>query len=612
VGKLCEASVILSAGDIDMKNKNWVFVFCAAIFTVASFALAKQSDVTMTFTVSMEEPNTHYYHVVFRCEGIKEESIDFKMPVWTPGYYRIMDFAENVSEFIAEDGDGKELVWEKPVKNTWRVKGGEAENITISYNVYAFGRSVADSFFNEDKAYISPAAVFMYVAGRLKNPVTVTIKPYKNFKKISTGLDPVEGKENTFAAPNFDVLYDCPIFVDNQEIISFEVQGIPHRVAIYEPNEPDRGKLVSVLTRMIKSAVSVVGEVPYKHYTFIMMGDGLGGLEHRNSMAVFSNVPELEDPNDYKGWLSFITHEFFHLYNVKRIRPIALGPFDYDKGSKTNMLWFAEGGTVYYEYIILNRAGFMGRSEVLDRFCGCIRGYENSPGNRLQSVAESSYEAFTQPFFGGRDTVSYYDKGAALCMLLDLKIRGETKNERSLDDVMRTLYRKYYKELKRGFTDDEFQQVCEEIAGTSLAEFFEHVTTVKEIDYPKYLGCAGLQIEPSRELPEVYLGARTRQMDGSAIIVRVEWDSPAEKAGLNEEDEIIALDGKRINSQERIEKIIKSKRKGEKVRILICRDDMVSEVEAVLDNKIERSFNIKPIAQPNRLQSEILNDWLRE
>ncbi len=483
-----------------MKNRNWMFVFFVSIFTVASFSLAEESEVTMSFGVSMEEPNTHYYHVVFHCEGIKDESIDFKMPAWTPGYYRIMDFVENVSEFRAEDGDGKELSWERSAKNKWQVKSGEAESITVSYNVYAFGRSIADSFLSESKGYISPTGVFMHVAGRLKNPVTVTVEPHKNFKKISTGLDPVEGKENTFIAPNFDVLYDCPIFVDNQEIISFEVQGIPHRVAIYEPNEPDSDKLVSVLTRMIESAVSVVGEVPYKHYTFIMMGDGLGGLEHRNSMAVFSNVPDLEDPNDYKGWLSFIAHEFFHLYNVKRIRPVALGPFDYDKGSNTNMLWFAEGGTVYYEYIILNRAGFMSRSEVLDRFRGCIRGYENSPGNRLQSVAESSYEAFTQPFFGGRDTVSYYDKGTALCMLLDLKIRGETKNQKGLDDVMRTLYRKYYKELKRGFTDDEFRQVCEEIAGTSLSEFFEYVTTVKEIDYPEYLACAGLGIELSREL----------------------------------------------------------------------------------------------------------------
>ncbi len=486
-----------------MKNTKLILVFCVAIFSATSFTLAEKAEVSMTFTVSMEEPNTHHYHVVFCCEGIKNENIDFKMSAWTPGYYRIMDFAENVSEFRAEDANGKELSWEKTAKNTWQVKSNDAESITISYNVYAFGRSVADSFLNESKAYISPAGAFMHVAGRLDNPVTVAIKPYKNFKKVSTGLDPVEGKENTFQAANFDVLYDCPIFINNQEIISFEVQGIPHRVAIYEPNEPDRDKLVSVLTRMIESAASVVGEIPYKHYTFIMMGEGLGGLEHQNSMAVFSNVPDLDDAKEYKRWLSFIAHEFFHLYNVKRIRPIELGPFDYNKGSKTEMLWFAEGGTVYYEYIILNRAGFMSRSEVLEEFSGCIKSYENSEGNRLQSVAESSYKAFTQPFFGGEGTVSYYDKGTGLCMLLDLKIRGETRNEKSFDDVMQTLYRKYHKGLKRGFTDKELQQVCEEIAGTSLSEFFEYVTTVKEIDYSQYLDFAGLQFEDDFSLKPI-------------------------------------------------------------------------------------------------------------
>ncbi|GAI19018.1 unnamed protein product, partial [marine sediment metagenome] len=268
-----------------------------------------------------------------------------------------------------------------------------------------------------------------------------------------------------FFAADFDVLYDCPIFIGNQEVLSFEVQGIDHVVAIEEPGSFDRDKLVSVLKRMVEAAVSIIGDIPYRHYTFIMMGEGRGGLEHQNSMAVFSSVPNLDDPNDYKGWLSFIAHEFFHLYNVKTIRPIALGPFDYDKENYTNMLWFSEGGTVYYEYLILNRAGFMSRDEVLEKIQNIIRSYENVPGRLYQSATEASFDAWIQPFFGGADaTISYYDKGAALGMLLDLKIRHETKPQKSLDDVMRILYQKYYKEKKRGFTDEEFRDVCESVA----------------------------------------------------------------------------------------------------------------------------------------------------
>lgn len=308
-----------------MNNKILAVILFVTLLIAASVAFGQ---ATMQFTVSMTEPNNHLYHVEFRCEGIKDETIGFKMPAWTPGYYRIMNFAQNVKDFVARDVEGKTLEWEKAGDNIWRVKTGEKNEIVLNYDVEANNRAVAASLLNSSRGYISPTSVFMHVVGWLDNPVTVTIELPTNFRQISTGLDPVEGRENTFTSPNFDTLYDCPIFIDDQQIISFEVQDLPHQVAIVEPGELDRQKLVSILKRMIDSAVSIVSEIPYKHYTFIMMGRGQGGLEHSNSMAVYTRIPNLDDPNDYKGWLSFIAHEFFHLYNVKRIRPIALGPFD--------------------------------------------------------------------------------------------------------------------------------------------------------------------------------------------------------------------------------------------------------------------------------------------
>ena len=245
---------------------------------------------------------------------------------------------------------------------------------------------------------------------------------------------------------------------------------------------------------MVEAATAIVGDIPYRHYTFIMMGQGVGGVEHQNSMAVFSKIPRLQKQKGFKRWLSFITHEFFHLYNIKAIRPIAFGPFDYDTENHTNMLWFSEGGTVYYENIILNRAGFISPQEVLKNFSRKINSYENSPGNKKMSVARASHDTWTMPFFGDENTISYYDKGAGLCVLLDLKIRHESKNTKSLDDVMKELYLRYYKQLKRGFTDKEFQDVCEKMADCQLLEFFEYVYTTKKIDYNKYLGYAGLKM----------------------------------------------------------------------------------------------------------------------
>ena len=485
-----------------MKKKIRAITFCFIIFASAAVGLGESSAEIMSLTVSMEEPNTHYYHVVFNCEGIKGDTMDFKMPAWSPGYYRVLNFAQNVSNFEAEDGDGKKIAWEKKGENIWQVKSAETSSIVLNYDMRARGRGVAESNLDEKKGYISPTGVFMYVDGGIQHPVSVTIKPYEKFKKISTGLEPVKGKENTFTAANFDILYDCPIYVGNQEVIAFEIDGIPYKLAVDGTDDFNRETAVSVLKRIVEAATGVVGEVPYKHYTFIMMGEGMGGLEHQNSMAVFTSMPKGDDPNDYKRWLAFISHEFFHLYNVKAIRPIALGPFDYDKENPTNMLWFSEGGTVYYEYIILNRAGLMGRNEVLNTLGRTIRKYENSAGNKIQTVAQASYNTWTEPFFGSKDTISYYDKGSALSMLLDLKIRHETQNKKSLDDVMKSLYKKYYKGLKRGFTDEEFEQACEETAGSSLSEFFEYVYTTKAIDYAKYLGYAGLEIETTGDEPE--------------------------------------------------------------------------------------------------------------
>lgn len=600
----------------EMNKRSQVIIFCLAFLVAASFALGQKPEGTMAFTVSMEQPNTHYYHVVFRVEGMKDKTQDFKMPAWTPGYYQIMDYARNVLNFRAEDGAGNPLAWEKTAKNIWRVKSGKDASLTVSYDVYAFNRSVADSTLDDERGFISPTGVFMHVAGRIQHPVTVTVRPYQNWARVSTGLDPVEGRPNTFFAPDFDILYDCPILIGNQEILKFEVQGIPHVFAGVNLGTIDRGKFIADLKRMVESAVALIGEIPYRHYTFLAIGPGGGGLEHLNSTALTFNASGLTSPAGYKRWLSFVSHEYFHHYNVKRIRPIALGPFGYDTENYTNLLWVSEGISVYYEDIILNRAGLLSRDEVLERFQSSIARFENGSGHLFQSATESSFDTWMKFFSRGGNTanttISYYDKGAALGMLLDFKIRNETKNRKSLDDVMRTLYRKFYKEKKRGFTDQEFREVCESEAGGSLSEIFEYASTVKEIDYPRYFAYAGLDIDVQpRELAGAWFGAAAQDQNGSLMILNIEMDSPALQAGLSVQDEIIALDGTRVTSRTMSE-MLNSRKAGDKVRVLISRRNAIREVEVVLGKKTERSFHIKPLANPDPLQAAILKDLFRE
>jgi len=383
----------------------------------------RNSHEKIEYTVSMENPNNHYYHISLTYSGLKENSVELKLPAWTPGYYMIMDYAKYVIEFKATDDSGKDLKWKKTSKNRWKIDTEKTKVIKVSYDVFAFRTSVADSFLDDGRGFISPTGIFMYPAGHKDYPVTVTIFPYEKFTKISTGLDPVPDRQNTFYASDFDVLYDCPILAGTQEILTFETGGIPYTIAAENLGKIDRSKLTEDLKKIVETATSIIGEVPYRHYTFIMMNRGMGGLEHTNSMAVFTNRMDFNSPEISDGYLSFIAHEFFHLYNVKTIRPVKLGPFDYDEENYTDMLWLSEGGTVYYEDLILNRAGFYSRDEILKELKSSITNYENIPGHLFQSVAQSSYDSwmlfFNRSENAANTTISYYDKGCAITMLLD-------------------------------------------------------------------------------------------------------------------------------------------------------------------------------------------------
>ena len=577
----------------------------------------KSTGSRIEYTISMENPNNHYFHVSLVYTGFKDKSVDLKMPVWTPGYYMIMDYPKYIVGFRATDESGQELAWEKTSKNRWKIQTGKTNSLQVQYDVFAFKTSVADSFLDDGRGFISPTGIFMYPAGHKDYPVTVIIKPYEKFSGISTGLDPVEGSINTFYAPDFDVLYDCPILAGNQEILEFEADGIPYTIAAEDLGSVDRAELTADFKKIVETSTTLIGEKPYSHYTFIMMNRGMGGLEHTNSMAVFTNRLNFSSKASANGWLSFIAHEFFHLYNVKTIRPKALGPFDYDDENYTTMLWFSEGGTVYYEYLILNRAGFFNRDDVYRALQRSISNYEKIPGHLFQSAAQSSFDTwmlfFNRSENASNTTISYYDKGCALTMLLDLKIRYESGNEKSLDDVMRELYQVYYKDKKRGFKDQEFREVCEKAAGTSLDEIFDlYIPTIHDIDYSKYLGYAGLTIDLNPvELPGAWTGITTRQDNENLVITGVEWDSPAYKAGLSPLDVIKEVNGEKANEGV-LNNIMDATNPGSKISLTITHRNITETFEVETGTKKVRSFEIKSLPNPSPQQTAILDKWLND
>jgi predicted metalloprotease with PDZ domain len=593
-----------------------IFACVVALAQGLTAAPGHNAVPAISITVSMDRPTTHYYHIVFRAENLAGETQELKLPAWTPGYYRIMDYARNVKDFRAEDADGHSLAWEKTAKNVWRVHTGRARTIVVNYDVYAFNRFCADSYLSDDGGFLTPAGLFVHPAGHLRDPVTVTVLPYPGWDHVATGLDPVAGRPNTFHAPDFDTLYDCPILVGVLEVLTFEAAGLPHTIAAYDLGGSDREKFAGDLKRIVEAAAEMMGELPYRHYTYLIIGPGGGGLEHLNSTAVTLDPASLASPQGYSRWLSFVAHEYFHAFNVKSIRPIALGPFDYDRENYTRMLWVSEGLTVYYEYILLNRAGLMTRDEVLARLGSTIARYENAPGRRHQSATDSSFDTwlhfFSRDEHAAATTISYYDIGAGLGFLLDLKIREASNGRASLDDVMRALYRTFYKEKKRGFTDSEFREACERAAGVPLAELFDvYAATTAQWDYVKYLSPAGLTIDlEPRETRGPWFGASTRDQNGNAVVSSVELDSPASLAGLSARDEILEVDGERV-TQRSLAGAIDGHRPGDKVKVLFSRRGGVHEAEVILCRKAERSFRISVLAEPTSEQKAILDAWLK-
>ncbi|PQA58464.1 M61 family metallopeptidase [Siphonobacter curvatus] len=570
----------------------------------------------LAYTVRTPNPETHLYHVALACQNAKGSTLELKMPVWTPGYYQLMKYASYVENFQAKDEAGRLLPWEKSTPSTWKVSTNGAKNLKISYDVRGSSSFVASNYLDANKAYISPTGLFLYLKDRLDLPVTVTLEPHKGWSsRIATGLDSIPGKRYTYQAANFDVLYDSPILMGKiEELPAFEVKGIPHYFVGYNMGDFDRKKFTTDLQKIVANGSALIGDIPYKHYTFIAIGPGGGGIEHLNSTSISFSGNQLHTRAGELKMYNFLAHEYFHHYNVKRIRPQELGPFNYDQENRTKLLWVSEGFTVYYEYLIVERAGLMTPDELFQSFQQNIRAYENKPGHRFQSATQSSYETWEDGPFGRtgdevNKTISYYNKGPILGLILDFKIRHETQNKRSLDDVMRSLYRDYYQKKQRGFTEKEFRQTCEQIAGMSLTEVFEYAATVNDIDYPKYFAYGGLSIDTTaRPLPGAWLGIKAATKGDSVVVAHVEYESPAWEAGLRSKTVILTMDGKPVSA---LQPLDLTRKPDETVVLGVVQNGQRKELTLRTTEKYERDFKITRLPSQNALQAAILKSWLQ-
>jgi len=606
----------------------------------AALAAAQDGVTSIGYTVSMPKPHTHLFEVAVTIKNVyvvgpRRQTL--VMPVWTPGSYLIREYERHVQDFTANDEQGHPLAWEKINKNSWQVTLPEGQHEWhATYRVYANELSVRTSELNSDHAFWNNATLLMYLEGHLNYPATLKVNPRAGWK-IATGLPAVPGELNTFSAENFDVLYDSPVEVSDFKVLSFAVKGVPHRIVIDGEGNYDQEMMRRDVKKIVEAEVELMGgEIPYHDYTFILhlRSNAGGGLEHLNSTALgyprfgFRLKPS-ESSNsaqpfggpserDYQGFLGLVAHEFFHLWNVKRIRPDALGPFDYTKENYTKLLWAAEGITDYYADIALRRADLVSDRDYLTALARAIQSMQETPGRLVQSAEESSFDTWIKYYRQDENSinsqVSYYDKGALLGLLLDLEIRKRSGGAKSLDDVMRYHYNEFFKQ-GRNYTPQDFQRTCELMAGGSLEQFFaRYVRGREELDYDAALNVAGLRLERNGEpleknIAQDYLGASLMQ-EGDRLMVRsVIAGSPAYEQGLNAGDQIVAFDGARA-SLEFVLARLSEKKPGDVVHLMLFRFDDLRTLDVKLGAHRAGAYGIVSVANPTEQQKQIYRAWL--
>ena len=596
--------------------KQTVLFLLAMILCCPSLTKAQRMQPTLFYHVSMEQPQKHYFTVTLTVTGSKNPFIDFVMPVWTPGSYLVREFSRNLQEFEATDGAGQALTFEKITKNSWRVTTRSGSPVTVQYRVYAYEISVRTSFLDDMHGYINGASVFLYPDGLQNLPLTLSVEPPSGWRTVSTSLDPAGASDSlfTFTAPNYDTLVDCPIEIGSHQEYPFSVRNVPHTVAVYGVGNYDSARLIPDMKRIVETGTSIFGDIPYRRYTFLtqLLQNGSGGLEHASSVSLQYRRWGFKPESAYKRWLSLVAHEYFHLWNVKRIRPKALGPFDYTHENYTRLLWVAEGFTTYYSAIILRRAELTTPQELIGWVSSQITDIQSKPGRLVQSVEEASFDAWIKYYRPNENsdntTISYYNKGAVMGLLMDLEIRHRTGGRKSLDEVLKTLYGTFAREKGRGFTDVEFRQTCESVAGGSLAELFDrYVSGVQEFDYNRYLGYAGLRLISKPADGGSYLGIKTRKDNGRMMVSHVISDSPAEAYGLNVNDELIAMDGLRIDDD--YADRLAERQPAALVTITVARDGILREIDVILGTSPLLSYRIEPADQPTGEQRLVYEGW---
>ncbi|MEM8674768.1 MAG: M61 family metallopeptidase [Cyanobacteria bacterium P01_G01_bin.67] len=572
---------------------------------------------SLFYQVAMSQPTSHLFEVTLQVSNWNAATLDLKMPVWTPGSYLVREYARHLQDFKAQDLQGNNLPSQKLGKNHWQVVTADASEIKVSYRVYANDLTVRTNHLDATHGYFNGAALFFFVPGSEQQPIAVKIVPPHSDWHISTTLPPAAGEINTFIAPNFDTLVDTPVEVGTQQVYKFEVLGKPHSWAIWSQGNANPEQIIADTTKIIEAEAAMFGGLPYEQYLFLLhlSGSGYGGLEHKDCCTL--NYPRFSfrDREKYERFIQLVAHEFFHLWNVKRIRPKAIETFDYEAENYTTSLWFCEGTTSYYDIMIPLRAGIYSRETCLKNLSKDISKYLNTRGRTVQPLGESSYDAWIKLYrrnaYSDNNQISYYLKGQLVSLLLDLLIRAKHQNQRSLDDVMELMWQRFGQD-EVGFTEAQLRATIAEVAEVDLDDFFaRYIETTVELPFDDYLEPFGLYLKTVAETDAPYLGLKVESENNQEVIKFVAAESPAEVGGIDALDQLLAIDGIKVNAKSLNERL-KDYQAGDTIQVTLFHKDELKTLPVTLAKSQSNSYKLAIKDDLSPKQQANLVGWLGE
>jgi predicted metalloprotease with PDZ domain len=588
----------------------------AVAMTAPGQTHAQASD-PIRYTLRFPAAHTHYMEVeaVYPTGG--RPQVELFMAVWTPGSYLIREYQRHV-ENIAARGSGGTLSIQKSAKNRWRVETGGAASVTVTYRVYGREMTVRNNWIEQSFAMLNGAPTFISLVGGLARPHEVRIELPSQWKASATALMPVGGQAHTYRADDFDTLVDSPIILGNPVQREFTVAGKRH-VTVFEGDTQlfDVDRATADTQKIVEAGGQVMGgRFDYPHYYALnMIVDTGGGLEHKNSFLVMAGRFTTRTRRAYLGYLSLVAHEHFHVWNIKRLRPIELGPFDYENENYTKALWIAEGFTDYYAGLLVKRPGISTRDEFFEELSGHIEAVQTTPGRLVTSADMSSFDTWIKQYRPDENTpnttVNYYPKGAVIAFLLDARIRKATAGAKSLDDAMRLAYQRY--SGAKGYTMEQFYQTMSDTAGVNLRDWFATTAeSTRELDYSEALDWFGLRFRPvDTRNQRAWLGATTRNDAGRLVVSQVRRETPVHDAGFNVDDEILAIDDVRVRADGLVGRLDQY-RPGDKVSVLVARRDRLMRLDVTLGAEPGRAWRLEALPNASDEQKKRLAAWIGE